>query len=45
MLMNAMSAWYEQIDWVQGLEYASGTIAATGILWQTSIWLSVFFVQ
>ena len=45
MLMNAMSAWYDQFDWIQGLEYVSGGVAATGLLWQTSIWLSILFIH
>jgi hypothetical protein len=39
------SAWINEIDWLRGLEFASGGIAATGLLWQTSIWLSVLFIQ
>jgi hypothetical protein len=34
-----------EIDWVRALEYVSGGIAATGILWQTSIWLSILFIH
>jgi len=34
-----------RIDWVDALEAASGIVAATGILWQTSIWLSILFIQ
>ena len=44
MLMSAMNYYYAQIDWARGLEFASGSIAATGILWEVSIWLSVVFV-
>ncbi len=39
------SAWINEIDWLRGLEFASGTIAATGILWEVSIWLSLVFIQ
>jgi hypothetical protein len=38
------SVWINEIDWLRGLEYVSGGIAATGMLCQTSIWLSVLFI-
>ena len=39
------SAWINEIDWLRGLEFASGGIAATGLLWEVSIWLSVLFIH
>jgi hypothetical protein len=42
MLTNV---WTNEIDWARGLEYASGSIAATGLLWEVSIWLSLIFIQ
>lgn len=39
------SVWTNEIDWLRGLEFASGGIAATGLLWEVSIWLSVLFIH
>jgi hypothetical protein len=38
------SVWTNEIDWLRDLEFASGVIAAIGILWQVSISLSVLFI-
>lgn len=45
MLMNAMNYYYAQVDWPRALEYVSGGIAATGLLWEVSIWLSIVFIH
>jgi hypothetical protein len=39
------SVWTNEIDWLRDLEFVSGGIAATGLLWEVSIWLSLIFIQ